>query len=67
MQDGFAILKVFLRQDSGYNIVGGISFQYGFQGGVKVLQDWDSTEALFEFIEYLLAFERPMKRIVFFQ
>ena len=56
VQDSFAILKVFLRQDSGNNIIRGVSLQYGFQSGVKVLQDWGSTESFLEFVEYLLTF-----------
>ena len=67
MQDSFAILEVFLRQDSGNNIVRGICFHYGFKGGVKVLQNWGSTESSFEFIEYLLTLKRPLKRVVLFQ
>ena len=66
MQHSLAILKVFLKQDSGNNIVGGIDFQYGFNGRVEVLYDWGSTESFLKFIKYQLTFMGPLKRIVLF-
>ncbi|KAG5348403.1 hypothetical protein C0989_010601 [Termitomyces sp. Mn162] len=62
--DGAEILPsgVRLGEYSGHGVVGGIAFEYNWQGGVKMAEDQDGGEGLLEEEEYTLALAVPIPR-----
>ena len=51
-----------MGQDTRHNIVGGVSFQDGFQGRVEVFEDRRGAEVGLKFLKHLLADRCPFDR-----